>query len=183
VQAGLRACRPGLGQLRGHLRLRGVVFGGGAVERGLADEVLDEQLLLALVVLGGDFLLGQRCARLGCAGGGRLIGGAGIDAQQHLAGAHAVAGLDVELDHGPGHLGRDDGLAQRLDHAVEGGRRWRVGGLGRRRRQRRCGRRGGKGAERGTGGDDEQGKGSQGGHGAGRVDAVELTCIIAYIRK
>jgi hypothetical protein len=173
VQAAHRARGTGLGGLGLSLRQRRLVFGACAVQCGGADEALRMQLLLALVLLGGHVLRRLRGAHLGVAGQAGLVGCAGVDAQQQLPCAHAVAGLHVELHHGPAHLGRDAGLAHGFDHAVEGQRAGASRGAGRYGDQRRGRGRGGggqgqgvqQGAERGS---VRCGRGVRGGHAGPR---------------
>jgi hypothetical protein len=100
--------------------LRGAELLLGAVERGLADVGLPEQLLLALEVARGRLQRGACGLHLRGAGRGGLLGRARIQAQQDLAGLDGVTGLHVERHHGARHLGGDHRLAQRLHDAVEG---------------------------------------------------------------
>jgi hypothetical protein len=85
-----------------------------------------KQLLLARQVLARYLQRGAGGLDLRVAGGGVLIGSAGIDAQQQLPGLDPVADLGIQLHHGAWHLGCDHGLAHGLDHAVKG----RGGGAG-----------------------------------------------------
>jgi len=134
VEGRLRAGRAGLGGQRIDLRPRRAVRGLGLVQRRLADVVPGQQLALARQLPRRDVELRARRRDLRAAGTGALLGRAGVDAQQHLAGAHAVAGLHVQRGHHARHLRGDDGLAHRLHPALVGGA---GGGGGRPHRHRR----------------------------------------------
>ena len=121
IEARRGAGRPGAGELGRDLGLRGLELGLGALERCPADVVLRVQLLLALEFLRRRLLRGARRLDLGRARGRSLLGGARVEPEQHLAGLHRVAGLDIERDHGARYLGGDDRLSNRLDDAVIGG--------------------------------------------------------------
>ena len=95
--------------------------------------VLLEELLLPLEVLARHLQRSAGGHHLGVAGGSSLIGGPGIDAHQYLPGLHAITNPGIELHHGAGDLGRDDGLAHGLDHTIEG----RCNGAGRGLRRHR----------------------------------------------
>ena len=64
-------------------------------------------------------LISARRAHLRVASRSVLLGGAGVQARQHLTGLDAVAGLDRQREHSTGYLGCDHGLAHCLDHSVE----------------------------------------------------------------
>ena len=95
-------------------------FGLGALQRGLADVVLLEELLLAFEVLARHVQRGAGGLHLGVAGGCVLVGRAGVDTHQHLAGGDAVAHLGVQLDDGARNLGGEHGRAQGFNDAIEG---------------------------------------------------------------
>ena len=92
------------------------------------------------------------------AGGRILLGGARVDAQQHLAGLDHIAHRGIELDDGAGNLRRDHRLANRFDDAVET-ERCRRGGRLRRHRSEAVGVRLGAGAQSEAG--RERGRGEQ----------------------
>ena len=117
----LRLRDPGLRLQRVDLGLGRLPLGLAALERGLADVLLLVQLPLPRQLAGGHLELGLRRLDLGRAGRHALLGRAGVNAQQLLAGLDPVAGLDLQRDDGAGDLGREPGLAHRLDHAVQAG--------------------------------------------------------------
>ena len=119
VQPALRAGCP-------RLRKRGIGLGArrlvgrlGAVQCGLADVVLPEELALAFQILGGQFQRrGCRLRlRIGC--GSVLFCGGRINAQQYLTGLDALARFHLHLHHCAGHLCGDNRLPHGLDHAIE----------------------------------------------------------------
>ena len=119
VEARLRARRARRRELRRSLRLRGLELRLGPVERSLADVALLEQLRWrssSRVAASCAARAAWTCAAPApaCCSAARAS-----SRSQHLAGLDAVAGLDVERDDRAGHLRRHDGLAHRLDDAVE----------------------------------------------------------------
>ncbi|MNT43893.1 hypothetical protein D3C72_1803880 [compost metagenome] len=128
VEARLRGGRTCLRQQGLHLRLAGAPLGLCPVQRGLADVLLLEQLLLALVFLGRDVLGGARGVHLGRAGSGVLLRCVCVNARQLLACRNAVARLGGKTDHRALHLGREGGVPHGLDLGVHTARQ--LGGSG-----------------------------------------------------
>ena len=97
----------------------GAVLGQRRIERSLCDEALRAQFFRALVGRPGvgQAGLGLRDAglRLRHAGLGRAV----VDHGQHLAGLHAVTGLDRQRGDASAGLGREHALVHRLQAAVE----------------------------------------------------------------
>ena len=89
---GLRRVRLRLQRL--HLRLCCVKLRLGSLQRGLADVLLLQQLLLALKVFARHRQAGARSVYLGGAGLRVLARGAGVNARQLLPRAHRVAHFD-----------------------------------------------------------------------------------------
>ncbi len=106
-------------------------LGAAALERGLA--ALDQRFAAARLAFGKG-LVGNQAARLGGAtpgvveiGDGFVLGGDGlrefeprefvVEAKQHFAGAHALAGVDRETDEPALDVGRQAGGVGRTQRA------------------------------------------------------------------
>ena len=121
MKARLRFSRTGLRLQRFDLCLCRQPLRLGPVQRGLADELHLQQLLLALQFSGGDIQSRLRGLDLRCAASHILLCSPCVNAHQRLTRLHAVARPHQHGHDGSGHLRRQGGLAHSLDHGLQAG--------------------------------------------------------------